>query len=413
MKFLQLCKKILKWKIKILAALTLKKYKPTVIGITGSAGKTSTKEAIFSVLKKEYVCRRNVRSFNNELGVPLTILGDYQEAGRFFFWSKVILRGIWHLIAGDKNYPEVLILEMAADRPGDIRYLTNLAKPKIGVITAIGDIPVHVEFYNSPEAVAKEKGRLIESLSEDGFAILNFDDERVWELKNKTRAKVLSFGFNYGADVQISNMEYRMENGKPEGIAFKVQYGGSFVPVRLNKTFGKPQAYTAAAAISIGIMFGMHLVEISDALSEYEAPEGRMKLINGVKKTLILDDSYNASPLSMVASLETLKSLPAKRRIAVLADMLEIGEYTEEAHRNIGKISAGIVDHLFCIGQRSHFMAESALKSGLDSKKIQVFDTSESAKKMIEKELRQGDLVLVKGSHAMQLDKVLEEIRMM
>jgi UDP-N-acetylmuramoyl-tripeptide--D-alanyl-D-alanine ligase len=413
MKLLQLCKKILKWKIRILAVWTLKRYKPTVIGITGSAGKTSTKEAIFAVLKKEYVCRRNVKNFNNELGLPLTILGDYQESGRFFFWFKVIWQGFWRLIIKNKNYPEVLILEMAADRPGDIKYLASLAKPKIGVITAIGDIPVHVEFYSSPEAVAREKGRLIEALPEDGFAILNFDDERVWELKNKTRAKVLSFGFNKGADVQIGNMEHRLENGRPEGIAFKVQYGGSFVPVRLNKTFGKPQAYSAAAAISVGIMFGLHLVEISDALSEYEAPEGRMKLIDGVKKTLILDDSYNASPLSMAASLETLKSLPAKRRIAILADMLEIGEYAEEAHRNIGKIASEIVDHLFCIGPRSHFMAESALKAGLDSKKVQVFDTSESAMKMIEKELKQGDLILVKGSHAMELDKVLEEIRMM
>ncbi len=413
MKLLQICKKILRWKIKILAVLTLKRYKPTVIGITGSAGKTSTKEAIFAVLKKEYLCRRNVKNFNNELGVPLTILGDYQESGRFFFWLKVLWQGFWRLIIKNKNYPEVLILEMAADRPGDIRYLTNLAKPKIGVITAIGDVPVHVEFYSSPEAVAREKGRLIEALPEDGFAILNFDDERVWELKNKTRAKVLFFGFNQGADVQISNMEYRIENGKPEGITFKVQYGGSFVPVRLNKTFGKPQAYAAVAAISVGIMFGLHLVEISDALSEYEAPEGRMKLIDGVKKTLILDDSYNASPLSMAAALDTLRSLPAKRRIAILADMLEIGEYAEEAHRNIGKIAAEIVDHLFCIGPRSHFMAESALKAGLDSKKVQVFDTSESAMKMIEKELKQGDLILVKGSHAMELDKVLEEIRMM
>lgn len=413
MKLLQLCKKILKWKIRILSVWTLKRYKPTVIGITGSAGKTSTKEAIFAVLKKEYVCRRNVKNFNNELGLPLTILGDYQEAGGIFFWFKVVWKGIWHLIVKNKSYPEVLILEMAADRPGDIRYLAGLAKPKIGVITAIGDVPVHVEFYSSPEAVAREKGKLIESLPEDGFAILNFDDEKVWELKNKTRAKILSFGFNQGADVQIGNMEYRLENGKPEGIAFKVQYGGSFVPVRLNKTFGKPQAYSAAAAISVGIMFGMHLVEISEALSEYEAPGGRMKLIDGVKKTLILDDSYNASPLSMMAALETLKNLPAKRRVAVLADMLEIGEYAEEVHRNIGKMAAEIVDHLFCIGPRSHFMAESALKAGLDSKKVQVFDTSESAMKMIEKELKQGDLILVKGSHAMELDKVLEEIRMM
>ena len=364
-------------------------------------------------MKKEYTCRRNAKNFNNEFGTPLTILGDYQEVQGILFWFKVLWRSFWRLVIKDKNYPEVLILEIAADRPGDIKYLTNLTKPKIGVITAIGEVPVHVEFYSSPEAVAREKGRLIESLPDDGFTILNFDDERVWELKNKTRAKILSFGFNHGADVQIGNMEYRIEGGKPEGIAFKVQYGGSFVPVRLNKTFGKPQAYAAAAAIGVGIMFGLHLVEISDALSEYEAPEGRMKLINGVKKTLILDDSYNASPLSMTAALETLKSLPAKRRLAVLGDMLEIGEYAEEAHKKIGGIASEVVDILFCIGSRSKFIAEVAIKNGLNKKSVFVFDDSESAKKIVEKEMKQGDLILVKGSHAIELEKVLEEIRMM
>lgn len=412
MKFLRL-NKILKIVLRWLTILTLKRYRPGIIGITGSAGKTSTKEAIFAVLKKERMVRRTRANFNNELGVPLTVLGDYQQIKGILFWPKVILKSIKQLIKKNKNYPEILVIEMAADRPGDIKYLTNMIHPQIGVITAIGDIPVHVEYYSSPEAVAREKANLVECLPGNGFAVLNFDDEVVYDMKVRARARVVGYGFNEGADIRLGNLEYRIGSGNtPEGISFKVQYGGSFMPIRLNNVFGKPQVYSAGAAIAIGLIFGMNLVKIAEALEEYSAPDGRMKLITGVKNTLILDDSYNASPISMRAALETLKALPAKRRVAVLADMLEIGKYATEAHQAIGELSAKIVDHLFCIGPRARFIADSARQAGLDSKSIQIFDTSESAKKMIEKEIKQGDLILVKGSHSMKLEKVIEEIRM-
>jgi len=403
---------LLKKILKLLAVLTLKKYQPGVIGITGSAGKTSTKEAIYAVLKQERSVRRNIGNFNNELGLPLTVLGNYPEVKGIFFWPKIIIKSLGRLIFSDKNYPEVLILEMAADRPGDIRYLTEIAKPQIGVITAIGEIPVHVEFYSSPEAVAREKAHLIEVLPTNGFAILNYDDEIVYNLRSRTRAHIITYGFNEGADLGLNNLEYRIEAGRPAGISFKVQYGGSLVPVRLNNVFGKPQAYAAAAAVAVGLAFGINLIKISEALLDYEAPDGRMKLINGVKDTLILDDSYNASPLSMRAALETLRSLPAKRRIVVLGDMLEIGKYSTEAHQAVGELAAKVADYLFCIGPRAKFIAESARQNSFDHKKIQVFGTSEAARKMIEREIKAGDLILVKGSRAIKLEKIIEEIRM-
>jgi UDP-N-acetylmuramoyl-tripeptide--D-alanyl-D-alanine ligase len=403
---------LLKKILKLLAVLTLKKYQPGVIGITGSAGKTSTKEAIYAVLKQERSVRRNIGNFNNELGLPLTVLGNYPEVKGIFFWPKIIIKSLGRLIFSDKNYPEVLILEMAADRPGDIRYLTEITKPQIGVITAIGEIPVHVEFYSSPEAVAREKAHLIEVLPTNGFAILNYDDEIVYNLRSRTRAHIITYGFNEGADLGLNNLEYRIEAGRPAGISFKVQYGGSLVPVRLNNVFGKPQAYAAAAAVAVGLAFGINLIKISEALLDYEAPDGRMKLINGVKDTLILDDSYNASPLSMRAALETLRSLPAKRRIVVLGDMLEIGKYSTEAHQAVGELAAKVADYLFCIGPRAKFIAESARQNSFDHKKIQVFGTSEAARKMIEREIKAGDLILVKGSRAIKLEKIIEEIRM-
>ncbi len=403
---------ILKITLKNLAQLTLKKYHPEIIGVTGSVGKTSTKEAIYLVLKDEKRVRRTQGNFNNELGVPLTILGDYNKITGFSFWLKVFFQSIKQLIVKNINYPEVLILEMAADRPGDINYLTHLARPKIGVITAIGKIPVHVQYYSSPLAVAKEKGRLIEILPINGYAILNYDDELVLDLKSKTRAQIISYGFKDEADIQIINVEYKFdEKENPKGVSFKIQYGGVMVPFRLNNILGKPQIYSVAAATAVGICYGINLVKISESLSDYQPFDHRMKILKGIKDSVILDDCYNASPISVEAGLETLNHFQQRRKVAILGDMLELGKYSDEAHEEIGKEVAKKVDFLICIGEKAKLIAESAIKHNFDKNKILIFNNSDSAKKMIKKEIGNFDVILIKGSHAMQLDKIVEELK--
>ncbi len=407
-------KELLKKILRVTAILMIKKYKPIVIGITGSVGKTSTKEAIYTVLKKRFSCRRSRGNFNNELGLPLTILGDYKEIKGKLFWINVLIKAWLKIIFNIKaisGYPKILILEMAADRPGDIDYLSKIAKPKIGVITAIGEIPVHVEYYSGPEAVAKEKGKLLEALPSDGFAILNRDDLSVFDLKDKTMADVISYGFSEEADIRLGNFEHRIDKKNiPEGISLKVHYGGGFTPMRINGAIGKPQAYAVGAAVAIGLSLNMNLVDISEALLDYKAPPGRLKLVEGVKKTTILDDSYNASPTSMRSAIETMAELPAKRKVAVLGDMLEIGKYSTEAHQSIGDLVGKVVDILFCIGPRSIFIAEKAIKTGMSKDNVFTFRTSDEAKKKIERIIKSGDLILIKGSNAMRLDKILEEI---
>ncbi|HRR95083.1 MAG TPA: UDP-N-acetylmuramoyl-tripeptide--D-alanyl-D-alanine ligase [Candidatus Paceibacterota bacterium] len=405
--------KILKISLKNLAQLTLKKYQPEIIGVTGSVGKTSTKEAIYLVLKNEKRVRRTQGNFNNELGVPLTILGDYEKITGFSFWFKVIFQSIGQLIIKNKKYPEVLILEMAADKPGDIGYLTRLAKPKIGVITAIGKIPVHVQHYSTPSAVAREKGKLIEVLPTSGYAVLNCDDELVWELKSKTRAQIIGYGFDDEADIQIINLEYKFDEKEiPQGVAFKIQYGNTIVPFRLKNILGKPQVYSAAAAIAVGIIYGINLVKISEFLNDYQPFEHRMKILKGIKNAVILDDCYNASPVSVQAGLETLNYFSKRRKVAILGDMLELGKYSDEAHQEIGKEVAKKVDFLICVGEKAKLIAESAIKHNFDKNKVLIFNNSESAKKMIKKEIGNFDVVLVKGSRAMQLDKIVEELVM-
>ncbi|TSC88865.1 MAG: UDP-N-acetylmuramoyl-tripeptide--D-alanyl-D-alanine ligase [Parcubacteria group bacterium Gr01-1014_3] len=402
--------KFLKWILRTLAIWTVKKYQPGVIGITGSVGKTSTKEAILAVMRSIRRVRASSGNFNNEIGLPLTVLGDWDQTGGLIFWIKVICRSFLRLMFSG-TYPEILILEYAADRPGDIKYLLEIVKPQISVVTAIGDIPTHVEYYSGPDAVAREKSRLVETLPTIGFAVLNYDDEAVFDMKDRTRANVVTYGYGDGAQVRITNFENRSENRRPLGITFKLEHGSNFVPVRMEGVFGKTQGYAAAAAAAVGLSFGMNLVRVAEALSYYQAPAHRMKMIPGVKGSYVIDDTYNASPLSMRAAIETAKSLRATRRIGVLGDMLEIGKYTIEAHEMIGRLSAKVFDILVTVGARAKFIAEAAHKAGLPKKSIHMYETADEAKLAVQQLIKKGDMVLVKASHGIQLDKIVEEIQ--
>lgn len=424
--------KILQRFLRKLAKLIIWRFNPKIIAITGSVGKTSTKEAIYAVLKDHFSVRKSAGNLNNELGTPLAIIADWTDeqlkiisrsepAGKkkirkMFFWLTAIGAGLKAFLFGGKsNYPKILILEYGADRPGDIAYLCEMARPHIGVITSVGEIPVHVEFFGGPEAVTKEKSKLIEYLLASGFAVLNFDNVVVKQMKEKTRGKAIGFGFGADADVKIGNFEARTENGWPAGVSFKLEYGGSFVPVIMKNSFGRGQVYAAAAAACVGLIFDLNLVEISESLSKnYAPPKSRLNLIKGVKETCVIDDSYNASPLSMKEALETVKDFQAERKIAVLGDMLELGEYSQIEHEKIGKLTVGIVDVLITIGPQAKFIAKAASEAGFPVEKIKSFDTTVPEVAFVIREIMEkGDLVLVKASRGIGLDKIVDEIKQM
>ena len=406
-------KKIIVWKLGIIAKMYLWRYKPQIVAVTGNVGKTSTKEAIAVVLSRIKRVRSGKGNLNNEFGVPLTIVGnwadDYYEAGNtLFFWIRVIVVSFLGLFF-QRNYPEVLILEYGADKPGDIKRLAAKFRPHVGVITAVGEVPVHVEYFSGPQGVAKEKGRLVEALSVSDFAVLNFDDLAVMEMKEKTKAKIFTFGFGEDAIVRVSNLETWLENGIPEGVSFKMNYSESFVPFKLNGSLGKSQGYAAAAAAAVGVIFGMNLVDISEALSEYRGPRGRLKILKGIKNSTIIDDTYNASPLSTHLALETLRDLPGMRKIAVLGDMLELGKYTIKAHQDAGNIAGSFVNLLVCVGSRAKFIADSAFNQ-MPAENIHRFETSDEAKLKVKELIKEGDTVLVKGSQGIRMEKIVEEI---
>ncbi len=409
-------KKILEWKLRVLAKAVLRTYKPNVIGITGSVGKTSTKEAIFTVLSSKYRVWKNIKNYNNEIGVPLSIIGMESGNKNPFSWMRVFMKGISMILFRMKNYPEIIVLEMGADKPGDIKYLTDLAPCHIGVITAIGH--VHTELLGSLEKIISEKQRIISHLKSDGIAVLNIDDNDVAKTAEKTRAQIVTFGYSEKADVRATELDISAgPSSDPwidvevKGLSFKLQFKGSTVPVFLPAVVGEHQVYAALAAAAIGLSLGMNMADISAALNTYRPPAGRMRLLPGIKHTSIIDDTYNSSPMASRAALKLLKSITVSgRKFTALGDMLELGTYTEQGHREVGMAAAEVVDVLITVGERAKDIANGALESGMAKEHVYQFGNTEAAGKFIQQRIKKGDIILIKGSQGARMERVVKEL---
>ncbi|MBI2046145.1 MAG: UDP-N-acetylmuramoyl-tripeptide--D-alanyl-D-alanine ligase [Parcubacteria group bacterium] len=413
-------KKIIIFILTLEARLVLRKYHPTIVAITGSVGKTSTKDAIYAILSKQFYARKSEKSFNSDIGIPLTILGCSNGWYDVRIWLSNIWEGL-RLIITKNHYPKWLILEVGADRPGDIQKVAEWLSPDIVVVTRFADVPVHVEFFASPEALVREKTYLVEALKPGGLLVLNHDDKQSAALKEKTQARVITYGFGEGARIRASHQEIFYDTGNgagsgkiafnvPEGTIFKVSYVGSTVPVRLNSAFGIQHIYAALAGFAVGVLHGVNMVAITEALGEYVPPPGRMRMVDGQKESIILDDSYNASPVATEAALETLSAIRTNehaRKIAVLGDMLELGKYSGKEHARIGEQAAKTADILVVVGVRAKMIAESALSMGMSSYNVHTFETSREAGEFLKTFIAKGDIILVKGSQSMRMEHVV------
>ena len=404
--------------LRFFAMQILDKYKPRVIGITGSMGKSSSKEATYAVLSTKFDVRRNIKNYNNEIGVPLTIIGETSGSRSFMKWLKVFWKAFELLIFRDKNYPETLILEMGADRPGDIKYLTNMAPCSVGILTTIA--PVHVEFFKDIQGVISEKKTIVTHLKKDDTAILNHDDINVWNIHEEVKARVLSFGFEEGADVRAIEIRNKFDpdprrpEGATAGTEFTLVYGGNTAAVTIPSVLGRAHVYAGLVAATAGIHFGMNLEDIANALKNYAAPKGRMRIIKGIKRTWLFDDTYNASPLATLAAINTLAELTiyeSGRRWAVLGDMLELGSFTEKGHMDVGKRVAELgIDYLVTVGERAKDIAKAAVESGMDEDKISYFNSSPEAGRYLQDKIRENDILLVKGSQSMRMERIVKEL---
>ncbi len=407
-------KKILFLKLRFLAKLILLRYRPLVIGVTGSIGKTSTKEALSLVLSKKFRLAKTYKNYNNEIGLPLVIIGKESPGKNIFAWLLLFFYAFKLIIFRQANYPELLILEMGVDRPGDLEYLCSLAKPKIGIVTAVSYS--HLEFFGSLEAIKKEKETLIRKLDQNGLAVLNYDNILSREMSKNSKAKVLSYGFSPEADLVAQDVHYNFNKGDYEltGINFKLNFRGSIVPVFMKNAISPGAVYAVLAATACGLELGLNLIDIANSLSNFVLPRGRMNVLPGINHTFIIDDTYNSSPEACFSALDILGKIKigtGAKKYAVLGDMLEIGSFTKEGHYQAGERVAKVgVDFLITVGEKSLEIAKAAVENGLEDNYIFNFNKSEEAAKFISNRLNPGDLILVKGSQGMRMEKVVKEI---
>lgn len=401
--------------LKFFSKKIIQKYRPDVIGITGSIGKTSAKETITAVLATKFNVRKSYKNYNNEIGIPLAIIGvEKSPNSSIFGWLKVFWKAKNLLIFTDKNYPEILVLEMGADKSGDIAYLTDIAPCKIGVLTFISH--AHTEAFKTIKKIAQEKRVIISHLSRDGYAVLNFDNALIMENANTTKAEIITYGFKEGAMFRATDVNIMSDNQTswPNGLNFKLNFEGNIIPVFLPGAIAEHLIPSALAALAVGNTLGVNLIEATQALAKLEPLAGHMRIIPGIKKTLLIDDTYNSSPEATKSALQTLYKInnpEGTKKIAVLADMLELGPETENAHREIGfKVAEFGIDFLITVGEASKQTAAAAREAGLDDNQIASFANSTEAGKFLQEKLRSGDTVLIKGSQSMRMEKIAKEV---
>ncbi len=351
------------------------KFGIRVIGITGSVGKSTTKELAADVLSQHYKTIRSPGNMNNEIGLPLSLLG---------------LTAVH----------ERAVLEMGFYVPGEIAALCEIAAPQVGVVTNISE--VHLERAGSMQAIVQGKAELVERLppAPEGVAILNFDDDRVRDMARKTEAKVFYYGLSPEADLWVSDVE----GLGLDGIRCLIHFEGEELHLRV-PLLGRHSVHTVMRAAAVGLNEGLDWGEIVRGLQN---PRSQLRLVTveGPGGAVILDDTYNAAPPSVLAALNLLDDLDG-RKWAVLGDMLELGEYEETGHRRVGARAAEVADFLVTVGERARWIADEAIASGLPGERVTALGTSDEAIEYLEERIDAGDVVLVKGSRGVELDRVV------
>jgi len=410
-------RKFIQYILWFLAKLILWRYRPLVITVTGSTGKSSTKEAIYYALKNDFQAERSTSNLNTEIGLPLTIIQGYDAKRNVFLWLTNIFQALSLFLIKRKNYPKIWVLEMSEDQPHLVSYLARLCRPKIGVISWIGEIPVHAEFYQSAKALQEEIQQLVSFLPQDGTAILNYDNSLSLEAKEKTKAKVITYGFNNGAEVKISDYSLIMDKDLSKiGMTLRLEHQGSYVPLRIIGVFGKAQAYALAAGVAAGLSLDLNLVHIVESLGDYKMLKARTNFVRAIKNTWILEDSYNSNPDALRVTLEIYNDLVSaikkeniyniKRRVLALGDMRELGKYSDEAHQKVASQIIDNADILIAVGKKMKIAVEECLKLGFPQENIYWFENSFNAGKKVRELIQAGDLFLVKGSRGIHMEQV-------
>jgi len=349
-----------------------------VVGITGSVGKTTTKELIADVLARRYRTLKSEKSYNNEIGLPLTLLRLTPDTER-------------------------VVLEIGMYDVGEIAHLAEIALPHVGVVTIIG--PVHLERAKTMERIIQAKTELVQALppAPEGVAVLNYDDPNVLGMRAATRARVFTYGLSPEADLWADGIE----GLGLEGVRFRLHYRKETLHVRI-PLLGRHSVHTALRAAAVGIVEGLTWQEIIEGMS---APSSQLRLVAvpGPRGSTLLDDTYNASPPSMLAALNLLDELEG-RKIAVLGDMLELGDYEREGHEKVGLRAMEVADILITVGPRGRIIGETALRWGMPADRVHILEDNAAAIRLLESLVQPGDVILIKGSRAMRMEEIVNAL---
>lgn len=361
-----------------LALAVRTKWARTLVAITGSAGKTTTKEMLASILARRFSVLKTAGNLNNDYGLPLTLLGLEPSH-------------------------EVAVVELAMSAPGEIARLARLAAPQVGVVTNVA--PVHLQFFDSVDSIARAKRELIDNLGASSTAVLNHDDPRVRGFADGFGGRIVTFGFTPGATFQALDLGMPREGE----VEFRVKGEG------LDESFhlpvpGRHNVQNALAAVAAASLFEIPPSGIREALAGFQTLRQRCEIIHLPDGITVLNDSYNSNPLAMERMLETLAAWPgAKRRIVVAGEMLELGATSPELHRKVGrKCVESSIDCLLAVQGDARFFLDGAMERGMPQEKCQFVQCAEEAGKFCADFLRQGDVVLVKGSRGVHLEKAVD-----
>jgi UDP-N-acetylmuramoyl-tripeptide--D-alanyl-D-alanine ligase len=352
-----------------------------VVGITGSLGKTTTKEVVAGVLSARRRVLKTEGNLNSEIGLPVSVLNGLDGAH------------------------EIAVLEMAMYQVGDIRLLARLARPRIGVVTTV--LPVHLERLGTIERIQQAKQELVEELPSNGVAVLNADDPRVDGMAAVTSARVVRYGVSSWADVRAVGESIQSRGLR--GVEFDLDHAGERRHVHL-PLLGAHSVHAALAATAVALEENFTLSDAAEALQGL-SPSLRLLVVDGINGSRIVDDSYNASPESVLAALNLLKELPGRRKIGVLGDMLELGSEERPGHQRVGIRAAAVLDLLIAYGPRSKITADEARRAGLRSEHVLEPDSLDEIVDLLKARLRPGDDVLIKGSLAMGMSAIVRGIR--
>lgn len=400
--------------LNIFSRTILAKYKPVVIGVTGSVGKSSTCRVIEEVLSTKYAVRVNNSTYRTDISIPLAIIGADSGKQSVGGWIGIFKKAVFLIFKKSHFYPDILILEMGVDRPGDMEKMLKVVKPNIAVCTNLGKFPAHIQYFKSAKAVRREKFLLFKSLEKGGFAVLNSDDAEILKLSENLRSQKTFFGFGdkatvRGEEIFLGDTKWKIESGKI-GMSFKITYEGTITPFRFSYALGRGQIDAALAGAAVALHLGFNMVEISDALEGHVTLPGRMNLIKGLSGSLVIDDSFNINPSSISSALEALGKLEAERKIVVVSDMRELGDSAEEAHRKVSGLIVGLADAVFIFNRGERYFFRFIKEAGMGSEKIFCFDDQRELVERLRSFVRQGDVVLVKGARKEKMEKVVRGI---